>query len=217
MSHDDNYPTGRYRRSIQCEGRTSYGSGTRANIRQEVYPHGGCAGDHASHGTNDLPSFPRGPPPPPLLPTPSLQTISNIPSHFPYSFNPNHAPPPPSLLPTNLMHAPPLFSINPPHTPPPFFNHAPMHFPPNNPHNVSLFPNYTPPPFHAFPTHTPPFFTHNSPSTSSRFQYSTAPSKFPPHLYEIPHRKQPIRTHNNRPLPTKLQTFPCNNVRTKNV
>ena len=212
MSREDIYPTGRYGRSIQCEGRTSYGSGTRANRRQEVYPHGGCAGDHASHGTNDLPSFPLGPPPPPpppppLLPTPPLHTISNRPSHFPYVFNPNpsHAPPPPSLLPTNLMHAPP-----------PFFNDTPMHFPlfpPNNPHNVSLFPNYTPPPFHAFPTHSPPFSTHNSP----RFQYSTPPSKFHPHVYEIPRRKEPIRTHNNRPPPTKLRTFPCNNVRTKNV
>ena len=201
------------------ERRTSFESGTHDfNRRQLVYPHGGggFAEDGTSHGTNDLgPSFP--PPPPPLLPTPPLHTSTSKSSHFPYAFNPNHVPLSSSLLPTNWMHTPTLLSRNPPHTPPLVFNNIPMHFPsfpPSNPQNVPLFPNHNPPPFYA---HTPPFFTHDTPSTSTRFQYSIPPSKFPPCVHEIPHTNQPIPSHNNRPLPTKLQTFPCNNVRSKNV
>ena len=218
MSRDDKYPTCRDEGYIQHEGRTSDGSGTRDNRRKPLYPHGGRTSDGS--GTNGFARFPLSPPPPPLLPTPPLQTISNVPPHFPYAFNPNYIPPPPSsLLPTNFIHAHP-FSINFPRTPPPKFNYTPTHFPlfpPNNPHNISLFSNYTPPSYQAFPTHTPPFIAHNSPSTSNRFQYSTPPSKFPPHEYEIPHRKHPIRTQNNHPLPTKPKTFQCNNVRAKNV
>ena len=106
MSRDDKYPTCRDEGYIQHEGRTSDGSGTRDNRRKPLYPHGRGRTSDGS-GTNDFPPFPLSPPPPPLLPTPPLQTISNVPPHFPYAFNPNYIPPPPSsLLPTNFIHAP---------------------------------------------------------------------------------------------------------------
>ena len=115
-----------------------------------------------------------------LHPTPPLHTSISGSSHFPYAFNPNHIPLPSSLLPTNWMHAPTLLSRKPAHTPPVFFNNIPTHFPSfptSNPQKIPLFPNHNLPPFYA---HTPPFFTHDPPSTSTRFQYSTPPSKFPP-------------------------------------